>query len=159
MARRGIGAGSATATRELALVMMRALDRLHAQYSTVWWCVQVDDVSATVPGEGDDAVVELAVQVFESIRDELQGQCSLPLAENKNTVVATKAVLAERVAARLGPCAEVGAWCKKLGADYALVAPSLWRPPSIQTTARPSASFRSATVRATTVEGRVNGHV
>ena len=35
-ARRGIGAGSATATRELALVMMRALDRLHAQYSTVW---------------------------------------------------------------------------------------------------------------------------
>ena len=74
-------------------------------------------------GKGDDEVVDLAVQVFESIRDELQGQCSLPLAENKNTVVATKAVLAERVAGRLGPCAEVGAWCKKLGADYALVAP------------------------------------
>ena len=53
-ARRGIGAGSATATRELALVMIRALDCLHAQYSTVWWCVQVDDVSATVPGKGDD---------------------------------------------------------------------------------------------------------
>ncbi len=59
-----------------------------------------------------------------SIRDELQGQCSLPMAENKNTVVATKAVLAERVAARLGPWAEVGALCKKLEADYALVAPT-----------------------------------
>ena len=54
----------------------------------------------------------------------------MPLAENKNTVVATNAVLAERVAARLGPRAEVGAWCKKLGADYALVAHSLRRPPS-----------------------------
>jgi hypothetical protein len=117
MARRGIEAGSATATRQLFLVMLRALDRRHAQYSTVWWCVKVGDVSATVPGKGDDAVVDLAVQVFDSIRAELQGQCSLPLAENKNTVVATKAEIAVPVATRLGPCAEVGSWCRKLGAD------------------------------------------
>jgi hypothetical protein len=51
------------------------------------------------------------------------------LAEAKTTVVATSVVAARRVAAHIGCCAEVGAWCRKLGADYALVAPSLRAQP------------------------------
>ncbi len=46
----------------------------------------------------------------------------LPLAGDKTTVVSTVVGAAEEVFQLIGPCAEMGAWCKKLGVDYALAA-------------------------------------
>ena len=118
---RGIGAGSAFATRQLFLVMARALGRLAAQRRLVSWSVQVDDVVAIVLGENGAAVCEPTVAVREDIQRELEGGCRLPLvAPSKRTVVATDPAMAEAIAARLGQGAEVGTWCKRLGVDYAM---------------------------------------
>jgi hypothetical protein len=117
---RGIGAGSAFATRELFVVMSATLARLHAQYSTVYWNVQVDDISATVPGRSEAEVTLRAVEVFRAVRTGLADGCGLPLSDGKTTVVATSSGLAAAVCQGIGKCAEVGAWCRKLGADYGL---------------------------------------
>ncbi len=46
--RRGIGAGSAFATREMVIVMARSMERLECMHRAAIWNVQVDDVAATV---------------------------------------------------------------------------------------------------------------
>jgi hypothetical protein len=51
---------------------------------------------------------------------EVEEGCRLPLAPAKRAVVATDPVVAEDIAARLGPGAEVGTWRKRLVVDYAL---------------------------------------
>ncbi len=88
--------------------------------------MQVDDVAATILGEDATAVCEQSVAVREDIQRELEGGCRLPLASAKRTVVATDPGVAERIAARLGPEAEVGTWRKQLGVDYAL-----WSAPRV----------------------------
>ncbi len=63
-----------------------------------------------------------AVKVYDSVKREMQERCFLPLAGDKTTVVSMVVGATEDVAQLIGPCAKVGAWCEKLGVDYALVA-------------------------------------
>ncbi len=97
------------------MVMARALGRLAAQHRLVLWSVQVDDVAAMVLRESGAAVCDCTVAVHEDIQQELEGGCRLPLAPAKRTVVATDSAVAEAIAARLGPGAEVGTWSSGMG--------------------------------------------
>ena len=93
---------------------------LAAQHRLVLWSAQVDDVAATVLGDDGAAVCNQSVAVHEDIQRQRDEGCGLPLAPAKRTMVATDPVVAEEIAARLGPGAEVGTWCMRLGVDYAL---------------------------------------
>ncbi len=97
--------------------MARSLGRLAAQHRLVLWSAQVDDIFATILGVDVAVVCEATVIVHGDIQRELEQGCRLPLAPAKRTVVVTDPAAAEEIVARLGPGAEVGTWCKKLGVD------------------------------------------
>jgi hypothetical protein len=100
--------------------MARSMERLQSMYRSVIWNAQVDDLAATVFEQTRWAAVVTAAKVYESVKSEMQERCFLPLAGDKTTVVSTVVGAAEEVAQLIGPCAEVGSWCKKFGRFWRL---------------------------------------
>ena len=117
--KRGIAAGSASATTELWVLLCASLGRLVRRFPLITFGVHVDDLTGTGSGEDNEALADEIVLCFEEVGKELIDECGMEFAQHKLAVAASSEQLALAIASRIG-AAEAGVSVRKLGADYTL---------------------------------------